>query len=406
MDVGSHHHHHNGSSSNTTSGVYPKPASSINFGPELLAAVWTMSALSIVVVSLRSIGNAKFGNFQISDLVTLFALILLFIAAVLSTVAVDYGYGQTASSLELHHAMNSLKYSTISQAIVTLAATAGRLAFIVYLIELLAARKLHRIILWILVPCQVIVNVISVFLLFYQCTTHIDELFNPSESNHCMSLTVQIDYAYFQGSFNSACDLLLAIFPIYIFWHFNWNIKVKLVLISLLSLGVVAMAASLVKTLEYPGIISSTNPRTNRVTLLRWMFIEAGIVLITASIPCLRPLIILWIRKLLKRTPTRHQKMPNTNNNNVQESTQTRNTLFNMGQVTEDWKQRWIMPYTQDHASGESLERYILGNITTHIFAGDREFLDRCVPRNGIVKDVQVEVVVDEIPLTEVEEHT
>ena len=95
--------------------------------------------------------------------------------------------------------MSSLKYSTISQAVVTLAATAGRLAFIIYLIELLAARKLHRITLWTLVPLQVMVNIISVFLLFFQCSTHVEELFNPSQSTHCMSLKIQIDYAYFQG---------------------------------------------------------------------------------------------------------------------------------------------------------------------------------------------------------------
>ena len=154
------------------------------------------------------------------------------------------------------------------------------------------------------------------------------------------------------------------------------------------------MAASLVKTLEYPGIMISTNPRTNRVTLLRWMFIEAGIVLITASIPCLRPLIVLWIKTLLKRTATRHQKMSNNN------SEPTQSTLFNVGSMTEDWKKRWIMPYMQHHESGESLERHILANITTHIFAGDREFLDRHVP--GIVKKVEVVVVADEIPLTEV----
>ncbi|PYI06983.1 hypothetical protein BO78DRAFT_444518 [Aspergillus sclerotiicarbonarius CBS 121057] len=401
MDAGgSHHGHHNrnDTAGNWTS-PYPKPVSSINFGPELLAAVWTMSALSIVIVTLRSIGNVKFGNFQLSDLVTVFALILLFIAAVLSSVAVDYGYGQTASSLELHHAMNSLRYSTISQAIVTLAATAGRLAFIIYLIELLAARKLHRIILWTLVPCQVIVNVISVFLLFFQCATHVDELFNPSQSSHCMSLDVQIDYAYFQGSFNSACDLLLAAFPIYIFWRFNWNVKVKLVLISLLSLGVVAMAASLVKTLEYPSIVSSTNPRTNRVTLLRWMFVEAGVVLITASIPCIRPLVVYWIKKFVKRAPNRHQRMDNPDNADT-----TQSTLFNVSQLTQDWKKRWIMPYTQQNGSGEDLERQVLANITTHIFAGDREFLDRHIP--GIVKKVEVTVVADEIPLTEVNDNT
>ncbi|PWY71184.1 hypothetical protein BO83DRAFT_339578 [Aspergillus eucalypticola CBS 122712] len=387
---------HNGIGGNSTTGSPPpKPSSAVNFGPELLAAVWTMSALSIIVVAMRSFGNAKFGNFQISDIVTLLALALLVIAAALSSVAVDYGYGKTASSLELHHAMSSLKYSTISQAVVTLAATAGRLAFIIYLIELLAARKLHRIILWTLVPLQVVVNVISVFLLLLQCSTHVEELFNPSQATHCMSLKVQIDYAYFQGAFNSACDLLLAAFPIYIFWRFNWNVRVKLVLVSLLSLGVVAMAASLVKTIEYPTIMTSTNPRTNHVTLLRWMFVEAGVVLITASIPCLRPLIVHWVKKFIKRAPTLHRKMDN--------GEVTQSTTLNVSQMTQDWKKRWIMPYMQQSESGENLEQHILANISTHIFAGDREFLDRHVP--GIVKKVEVTVVADEIPLTEVE-HT
>lgn len=155
------------------------------------------------------------------------------------------------------------------------------------------------------------------------------------------------------------------------------------------------MAASLVKTIEYPTIMTSTNPRTNHVTLLRWMFVEAGVVLITASIPCLRPLVVHWIKKFIKRAPTLHTRMDNP------EATQS--TTLNVSQMTQDWKKRWIMPYMQQTQSGENLEQHILANISTHIFAGDREFLDRHVP--GIVKKVEVTVVADEIPLTEVE-HT
>lgn len=155
------------------------------------------------------------------------------------------------------------------------------------------------------------------------------------------------------------------------------------------------MAASLVKTIEYPTIMTSTNPRTNHVTLLRWMFVEAGVVLITASIPCLRPLIVHWIKKFIKRAPTLHRKMDNAEG--------TQSTTLNVSQMTQDWKKRWIMPYMQQTESGENLEQHILASISTHIFAGDREFLDRHVP--GIVKKVEVTVVADEIPLTEVE-HT
>ncbi|PWY73044.1 hypothetical protein BO70DRAFT_342094 [Aspergillus heteromorphus CBS 117.55] len=317
-----------------------------------------MTALSIVVVVLRLHGNYKFGNFQLSDLVTLLALILLVIAAAISDVAVDYGYGQSEVSLQFHRAMSSIEYSAIAQAII-------------------------------------LINIVSVFLLFFQCSGHMTDMFHPTEFENCMSITVQIDYAYFQGAFNSACDLLLAAFPVYIFWRFNWNLRVKLVLISLLSLGVVAMVASVVKTIKYPTIMISTNPRTNRVTLLRWMFVEAGVVLITASIPCLRPLVMHWMKKLLRRVPERHQMMPAE-----EQTVPTTSTMVNLGSFAQDWKSRWIMPFArQEQPEGADLERHILQNITTHIFAGDREFLDRHIP--GIVKQVEVTVVADEIPLTD-----
>ncbi|PYH98617.1 hypothetical protein BO71DRAFT_425867, partial [Aspergillus ellipticus CBS 707.79] len=64
----------NGTFTNGTGAAIPKPVSTVNYGPELQVTVWTMTAFSIVVVFLRLVGNYKFGNIQLSDLVTLFAL--------------------------------------------------------------------------------------------------------------------------------------------------------------------------------------------------------------------------------------------------------------------------------------------------------------------------------------------
>ncbi|PYI20280.1 hypothetical protein BO86DRAFT_425420 [Aspergillus japonicus CBS 114.51] len=377
---------------NHTLGPGAEMPSGTNYGPELLISVWTMMAFSILVVASRTASNYKFGNLQLSDVIILLALTLLLIAAVLFNVAVNHGYGNTSTAPSHRSVTASFRYSTIGYAIVILAATAGRLAMIMYMMALLAARTWDRMVLWTLVPLQVIVNVVSVVLLFAQCS-RVQDIFQPGAQEQCMSLDVQIDYGYFQGAFNSASDLFLAVFPIYIFWRFNWTLRVKLVLISLLSLGVVAMAASLVKTLEYPTILKSTNPRINRVPLLRWMFIEAGIVLITASVPCIRPLVIHWVRKYIRKKQTQHHQMDGEPVAN--QSTEN---------FAADWKMSWIMPYVRQRGQGqascssEEHERQILANITTQIFAGDREFLDRHV--GGIVRKVEVVVVADEIPLT------
>ncbi|KAE8146709.1 hypothetical protein BDV25DRAFT_169665 [Aspergillus avenaceus] len=373
--------HHN----NTRTDPRPKPISTVNYGPELLATAWAMTAVSIAIVALRLVGNYKFHTLHISDIVTL----LLFIAATISNVAVHHGYGQTAGSLDHHDEKEAMKYSTTSQALIVLAATAGRLTFNFYLIELLATRKRHRLILWALVPLQVIVNVVSVFLLVFRCSVNIGQLFSPGEEANCMGLDVQIDYGYFQGAFNSASDLLLAAWPIFLFWKFNWNVRVKLVLISLLSLGIFAMAASLVKTVEYPTIMKSIDPRTNRLTLLRWMFIEAGVVLITASIPCVRPILIHWVKKAIRKAHSAHQRLHATHSR----------MLSSAGQLTESLKSRWMVRTAKPEMEDGDFEGKILANLTTHIFAGDREFLDKHC--SGIMKQVEVTVVADEIPLTE-----
>ena len=134
----------------------------------------------------------------------------MLIAAAISNVAVDFGYGLAAGSQGPNHESNSLKYSAISQAIVVLAATAGRIGFILYLIELLAARTLHRMVLWLLIPFQILVNVFSVFLLFFQCSVHVGELFHPGQQSHCESLDIQIKYGYFQGGMHPPQAMLLS----------------------------------------------------------------------------------------------------------------------------------------------------------------------------------------------------
>ncbi|PYH42916.1 uncharacterized protein BP01DRAFT_393933 [Aspergillus saccharolyticus JOP 1030-1] len=374
-----------------------KGALGTNDGPQLLITVWTMTAFSILVVTSRMASNYKFENLQLSDLIILLALTLLLIAAVLFNVAVDRGYGETSHPPGVHSIVDSFKYSTIGYAIVMLAATVGRLAMILYMMALLAARRGDRIVLGMLVPLQVIVNVVSVCLLFAQCS-RVEELFHPGTQTHCMSLDVQIDYGYFQGS---DCQLglrpLPRSLPLYILRRFNWTLRVKMVLISLLSLGVVAMAASLVKTLEYPAILQSTHPRINRVGLLRWQFIEAGIVLITASIPCMRPLVLHGIRKYIRKKQTQHRQL------RPEPAPEQGEGPVGHSHFASDWKTRWILPYVrpldQPSWSESEHERQILANITTHIFAGDREFLDRHV--GGIVRQVEVTVVADEIPLTQ-----
>ncbi|KAJ5504981.1 hypothetical protein N7463_007855 [Penicillium fimorum] len=83
------------------------------------------------------------------------------------------------------------------------------------------------------------------------------------------------------------------------FWNLNLKLRIKIGLIGLLSLGIVAMIASIVKTTKLNAVPSITNTgASGGIELIRWGYIENVIIIITSSIPCIRPLIISSVRKI------------------------------------------------------------------------------------------------------------
>ncbi|KAJ5116273.1 hypothetical protein N7456_000621 [Penicillium angulare] len=262
-------------------------------GTGLLITCWTLTGVAVLVIFLRLIAKNKIGNLNIDDAVMVFALITLIIGDGLVTAGVHYGLGRHASILDHGPEVKAVMYYCISQSFGIVASTIGRMAFIMFLARLFPSSSVTRTVLWALFAIQPIVNIIAIFLMFLQCHGEIPPLFDFTlPQDNCMPLSVQINYAYFQGCFNTVSDLFLAAFPTYIFWSLKLRLRVKVALLCLLSLGIFAMAASIVKTVELNTIAHTEDPTVDQVLLLRWVYIEATIVLITSSIPCLRPLFV------------------------------------------------------------------------------------------------------------------
>ncbi|KAE8555311.1 hypothetical protein EYB25_000006 [Talaromyces marneffei] len=81
---------------------------------------------------------------------------------------------------------------------------------------------------------------------------------------------------------NSATDLYLAIFSAYISWNLKLNFRIKFGLTGLLGLGIFAMIASTIKTVQIQVLVSvDSDPTVATVDLERWLYIETYLVLIT-----------------------------------------------------------------------------------------------------------------------------
>ncbi|CAG7919596.1 unnamed protein product [Penicillium olsonii] len=273
---------------------------STNLGPSLEKGVWAAVIIAAVIIILRVVAKIKIKRFGVDDGIMIFAECLAIASTVFLTLCVRHGFGKDLTTIPAADLEAVLKYIAIQIPVVTFSTTFARSAFIIYLIPLLGTNKLYQGILWAFLVIQFIGNTASAVLPLSICD-NVAALWDPAVavSAKCGDLKAVINFAYYSNSFNSATDLFLAVFPAVVFWNLNLKLRIKISLIVLLSLGIVAMVASIIKTTKLTSLPSITNiGASGGIELIRWGYIENTIIIITSSIPCIRPLIISSVRKM------------------------------------------------------------------------------------------------------------
>ncbi|KAJ6091069.1 hypothetical protein N7499_003220 [Penicillium canescens] len=190
----------------------------MNAAPSLVILFWVLGGVTTVVVALRIFAKARIGHLKVDDAIMMIAWALTIVASTLFTIAVHHGYGQDIGELAFDSVVHVFKFYIIAQACVIGSSTAGRVAFILYLQAILGGAMKHRIILLTLAILEVIINAVTIILLFTGCKD-MQSTWNEGLPRGC--LTHQIHYAYFQTAFNTAVDLYLVIVPTCIFWGLN-----------------------------------------------------------------------------------------------------------------------------------------------------------------------------------------
>ncbi|KJK64564.1 hypothetical protein P875_00011219 [Aspergillus parasiticus SU-1] len=204
----------------------------------VLKGTWSLAAVAIVVMVLRVVAKLKLHHVGIDDCAMITALLLALVASTLFSIAVlVYGFGDGLDTHNHSDQVNALKYYVILQVFGIASSCMGRVAFIFYLLPILSTTKISKIILRGLLALQV-VNFVSIVLLLSQCRD-IRGIWDPlfEERTECMDVSVEIYYGYFQCSCNGLTDLILSVYPSYIFWNLKLRLRVKISLEVLQSLN-------------------------------------------------------------------------------------------------------------------------------------------------------------------------
>lgn len=90
-------------------------------------------------------------------------------------------------------------YDYIGQAFGNAASCLGRVAFIIYVVNLLRLGRKQKMIFWGLALLQLASNIVAILIMFLQCPGHGSNIWDRPGKSKCWGVEVQAYYGYFQG---------------------------------------------------------------------------------------------------------------------------------------------------------------------------------------------------------------
>ncbi|KAL9131001.1 MAG: hypothetical protein Q9217_000943 [Psora testacea] len=218
------------------------------------------------------------------------------------TVSCVWGLGNHIDLLYGSQLVKTLEWSWFGQIVAVQAIGFGKIAVIAFLLRIQdrAQSRKNTILVWFLYFIgfsNVVINLDQMILILLQCSP-VPKLWNPAIPGTCNHIQRTNNVAYFQGSWAALSDVLLAIYPIFVFWSLKISNKIKIGLCLLMAGGFIAAASGVVKTVNLK-LISVEHDITYHIsTLCIWAYTECWLVLILGSLPPLRPLFVCVFQQL------------------------------------------------------------------------------------------------------------
>jgi hypothetical protein len=119
------------------------------------------------------------------------------------TPSVQWGLGRHAIFLSSDEITTSIKYITLCQGLGIASAGFGRISFCLYLYQFVGSSQIRRALIYFFVGTQAFINTLTIVLIYVQCGSHVDALWNPNLDVKCWNPIIQRDLGFFQSGKSS-----------------------------------------------------------------------------------------------------------------------------------------------------------------------------------------------------------
>ncbi|KAH8779133.1 phosphatidylserine decarboxylase [Hyaloscypha sp. PMI_1271] len=276
----------------------PTPVDTSTNAPSILAINGFFCAFTVIVVLARIYVRAiMLKTFGTDDYLITAATICGVGVLICFIGETQHGVGMHTASITAGEFVKMLHWQFFHSLTVTLGISLIKLSVAFFLLRLVPGKAykwfLHGVIIFL-----VAFTLSSEGTILFSCVPIRASWDRAGEPNaKCFDNHLFTAIGMFNSIINIITDVLFASLPISVVWSLQVNLRTKLSLLAILSLGYFACAASIVKTVIQAHVLA--NPDSTRSdSYFVWNSIELYIGILAASLPSLRPL----FRSILENT--------------------------------------------------------------------------------------------------------
>lgn len=173
-----------------------------NKGPKILSVLWTLTALTTLMVAARIFIRLRMlNNFGVDDYLIAVSMVMGLAYCGVTTAAVMVGFGKHASALTEANLELAILLNTVSFLFGILSFTIPKLAVTAMLNRILNPGPMQKTFLWLLTGTAAAVSCICIIILFTMCDPPkaLWQVHLIAEGAKCKNVWMLIDYAIFTG---------------------------------------------------------------------------------------------------------------------------------------------------------------------------------------------------------------
>ncbi|KAI1064900.1 hypothetical protein LB507_001265 [Fusarium sp. FIESC RH6] len=262
-------------------------------GVALLYACIIMLTLAWVFAMLR-LGVRKWkNNFGLDDWLMFVGLALYSVTVGLVIRCCFYGAGQKSKNLEPYDMMMGTKLFFVAQFFYCACSVPIKTSICVTMLRICDSRRRFVWTIWGIIGTTITTAIIFIIAVANICHP-IERLWGETTRGTC-NTNLNSSIGFFFSAVSIITDWTLAILPAVLLWKVQMKQRVKLPVICMLSLGVFASCATVIRL----GYLTRYNDPTEFVystgAIGLWSIMEEGIGIVAGSMPALRPLLNLPI---------------------------------------------------------------------------------------------------------------